>query len=204
MVSCVMHLARHHDREARRIGDDEVGRDHIRPVLQAAVDLGIAEQRIYSHTGCVIGGEEAAADIALVGLGAGIAAEHFVEMLEVRQVGHVGHQALDPRLEGLARVRRRPGSGRGRPRRAISASTRTSWATSLRVLLMFDWNSTELREVLLIWMLYSFASMPLNCVPSNPAVPHTRVMRVGSRQNSSSSQALQRRSPSSSRARDSR
>ena len=30
------HLSRHHDREARRIGDDEVGRDEVRAVLAAA------------------------------------------------------------------------------------------------------------------------------------------------------------------------
>ena len=65
--------------------------------------------------------------------------------------------------------------------RAISTSTRMSWATSLRVLLMFDCRSTLLREVLLSWMSYSLASRPLNWVPSNPAVPQTRVMRVGSR-----------------------
>ena len=64
--------------------------------------------------------------------------------------------------------------------------TRISWATSLRVLLMLDCSRTELREVLLSWMSYSSASIFLNCVPSKPAVPQTSVMRVGSRQNSSS------------------
>ena len=69
---------------------------------------------------------------------------------------------------------------------AIWSSTRISWATSLRVLLMFDCRSTELREVLLNWMSYSSAISFLNEVPSKPAVPQTSVIRVGSRQNSSS------------------
>src|SRR5207249_7131766 len=47
------------------------------------------------------------------------------------------------------------------------------------------WNSTLLRDVLLSWMLYFDASKPLNWVPSKPAVPQTRVSRVGSRKNSS-------------------
>ena len=38
-----------------------------------------------------------------------------------------------------------------------------------------------MRDVLLSWISYSEASRPLNCVPSKPAVPHTRVSRVGSR-----------------------
>src|SRR6266550_3018575 len=36
-------LPRHHDREARRIWDHEIGRYEIRPDLQATVDLGIGE-----------------------------------------------------------------------------------------------------------------------------------------------------------------
>ena len=55
------------------------------------------------------------------------------------------------------------------------------WATSLRVLLMFDWSNTLLRDVLLSWMSYLLASRPLNWVPSKPPVPQTSVMRVGSR-----------------------
>ena len=65
-----------------------------------------------------------------------------------------------------------------------------SSATSLRVLLMLLWSSTLLRDVLLSWMLYFDASRPLNEVPSKPAVPHTSVMRVGSRKNSSSCTAF--------------
>src|SRR5437773_2592473 len=68
---------------------------------------------------------------------------------------------------------------------AISPSTLRRCATSLRVLLMLVWNSTLLRDVLLSWMLYFDASKPLNWVPSKPAVPQTRVSRVGSRKNSS-------------------
>ena len=52
-------------------------------------------------------------------------------------------------------------------------------ATSLRVLLMLVCSSTLLRDVLLSWISYSEASRPLNCVPSKPAVPQTRVSRVG-------------------------
>ena len=37
--------------------------------------------------------------------------------------------------------------------RLIVTSTRIRWATSLRVLLMFDCSRTELRDVLLSWML---------------------------------------------------
>ncbi len=48
----------------------------------------------------------------------------------------------------------------------IFMRTRISCATSLRVLLMFDWSRTELREVLLNWMSYSSAISFLNCVPS--------------------------------------
>ena len=73
--------------------------------------------------------------------------------------------------------------------RAMSASTLTSCAASLRVLLMLVCSSTLLREVLLSWMSYPLASTFLNCVPSYPAVPHTRVRRVGSSANSSPSMA---------------
>src|SRR3984893_28367 len=34
-------LPRHHDRETRRIGDHEIGRDEIRAILQARVDVRI-------------------------------------------------------------------------------------------------------------------------------------------------------------------
>src|SRR5258705_13686264 len=95
-------LARHHDREARRIGNDEARGDEIGPALQPAIDLGISKAEILTSLR-VISGEEAAADIALIGLATGIAAERCVEMREVRQVRHVGHQTLDPRLKGLAR-----------------------------------------------------------------------------------------------------
>src|SRR3954452_9719229 len=35
------HLARHHDRKARRVRNDEVGRDQIRTILEAPVYLGV-------------------------------------------------------------------------------------------------------------------------------------------------------------------
>ena len=72
--------------------------------MSAAIDLGIIETNELA-AGRVIGGKEAAPDIALVGLGAGIAAERIVEMREVGQIGYVLHQALDPRLKRLMCVR---------------------------------------------------------------------------------------------------
>src|SRR3954469_12919925 len=67
-------LARHHDREARRIRDHETGGDEIRTGLQPAVDLGVAKPDIFA-TRSIIRRVESAADIAFVGLGTGIAAE---------------------------------------------------------------------------------------------------------------------------------
>ena len=63
-----------------------------------------SERGMNSQPGRVIRRIEAAADIAFVGLGARIAPEAGVEMREVRQVGHIGHQALHPRLERLLRI----------------------------------------------------------------------------------------------------
>lgn len=74
-----------------------------------------------------------------------------------------------------------PSASRFSMPRQISTSTRIRCATSLRVSLMFDCRSTLLREVLLSWMSYWLVRMPLNWVPSKPAVPHTSVIRVGSR-----------------------
>src|SRR5258708_9878283 len=96
-------LARHHEREARRIGNDEARGDEIGPALQPAIDLRIRKADILASLR-VISGEEASANIAFIGLCAGIAAERCVEMREVRQVGHVGHQTLDPRFKGLSRI----------------------------------------------------------------------------------------------------
>src|SRR5258708_34555911 len=87
-------LAGHHDREAGRVGDDEVRRDQIGTALQATVDLLIVQTDVLA-SGFIIGGIEAAADVALVGLVSGVAAEAVVEARKVRQIGHVRHQTLD-------------------------------------------------------------------------------------------------------------
>src|SRR6266481_7089779 len=67
-------LPRHHDREARRIRDHEIGGDEIRAALQASVDLGISEADIFAARG-VIGRVEARTNVALVGLVARVATE---------------------------------------------------------------------------------------------------------------------------------
>ena len=59
---------------------------------------------MYSQPVGIVGGVEAAADVAFVRPLARILPEGIVEMREVRQVRHVGHQALDPRIECLADV----------------------------------------------------------------------------------------------------
>ena len=98
------HLARYHDREAGRIRNDKTGRDQFRTALQTSIDLGIRKTDKLA-TRRVVGGIKAAPDIAFIGLLAGIAPETVVEAREVRQVRHVGHQALDPCVECLASVR---------------------------------------------------------------------------------------------------
>ena len=42
------HLAGHHDREARRIGNDEVCRHQIRPLFESLVDLGAVERHVFA------------------------------------------------------------------------------------------------------------------------------------------------------------
>jgi len=94
-----------------------------------------------------------------------VVAEGVVEALEVGEIRNVLDEGLDPRVErrllGLA-----PSASRRSIPRAISARALMMCATSLRVLLMLNWTSTLLRDVLLIWMSCSLASSPLNCVPS--------------------------------------
>src|SRR5579863_10754883 len=97
-------LAGYHDRKTWRIGNDKTRGDQIGAVLQAAVDLRIAQADIIASS-CVVGRKEAAADIALVSLLPSIAAEAFMEVREVRQIGHVYHEALDPGVERLDRIR---------------------------------------------------------------------------------------------------
>ena len=50
----------------------------------------------------IIGGIEAATDVALGRGRAGVMAERIVEATEVRQIGDVGHQAFHPGRESLA------------------------------------------------------------------------------------------------------
>src|SRR5712675_2030454 len=76
-------LARHHDREARRIRDHETGGDEVGPCLQATVDLGVRQADVFASRG-VIGRIEARTNVAFVGLGARVATETLVEMREDR------------------------------------------------------------------------------------------------------------------------
>src|SRR5262245_20337218 len=97
------HLAGHHDREARRIRDDEVRGDQIRTLFQSTVDFRIGKPDMIAMLG-IVGCVEPRADIAFVGAPACVRPERFMEMREVRQVRHVGHQALYPCVEGLPNV----------------------------------------------------------------------------------------------------
>ena len=65
---------------------------------------GSAKADVFAPLG-VVGGVEAAADVAFVGVLARILPVRVVEVREVRQVGHIGHQALDACLERLPHVR---------------------------------------------------------------------------------------------------
>src|SRR6478672_11828955 len=53
----------------------------------------------------VIGEEEGRAHVAFVSLAARVLAEDVVEAAKIRQVGHVGDQALDARIESGLLVR---------------------------------------------------------------------------------------------------
>ena len=97
------HLAGHHDREARRIRYDEVGGDQFRTLFQSTIDFGIGKPDMVamcSIVGCI----ESRTDIAFVGPLAGVLSEYLMEMREVRQVRHIGHQALHPSIECLPDV----------------------------------------------------------------------------------------------------
>src|ERR1700710_1873291 len=58
-------LAGHHDREAGRIRNDETGRDQLRTILQAPIDLGVGQTNMLAPRR-VVGGIEAAANIAFI------------------------------------------------------------------------------------------------------------------------------------------
>src|ERR1700722_2766790 len=91
-------LSGDHDREAWRIGNDEIRRNQIGAVLQAAVDLRIVEAEIFA-TRRIVSGEESGADVTLVGPLSGIATEAIMEVREVWQVRYIRHQAFHPRIE---------------------------------------------------------------------------------------------------------
>ena len=71
------HLAGNHDRKSGRIGNDETRRNQVEAALQAAVDLRVVETEIFA-AGRVIGRKEAAADVALIGLLAGVIAKFIM------------------------------------------------------------------------------------------------------------------------------
>src|ERR1700704_4929501 len=56
-------LSRHHDREARRIRNHEVGGDQFGAVLQAAIDLGVGEPNVFASRR-IVGSVESASDVA--------------------------------------------------------------------------------------------------------------------------------------------
>ena len=97
MVSAVMTWPGHHDGEARGIGDHELGGDGL-AALHQIIDLLAVELHVRAVLR-VVGQEERRAHVAFVGLALRILAEGIVEPAEVRQIGHVGDQALDAGVE---------------------------------------------------------------------------------------------------------
>ena len=142
-----------------RVGDHEIGRDHVRPVLEPRGRFRAVQRHILAPL-LVIGGIEAGADVAFGGVGAGVLAERVVEAAEIRQVRARPSSAHFTRAAKAARSPRRPARAGHRCSLQISSSTLIRCATSLRVLLMFDCSSTVLRDVLLSWMLYSEPAGP--------------------------------------------
>ena len=148
------HLARHHDREARRVRDHEVRRDELGPVLRAACrsrgwPAGCTRspprrRPCRSRRAC---GPRCVAP-------AGSSRNASWKRLKFGRSGTSSMSDFDARRERGALRRRRRGAAARRSRRAISASTLTRCATSLRVLLMLVCSSTLLREVLLSWISY--------------------------------------------------
>ena len=97
------HLAGDHDRETRRIRNDKVGGDEIRPLFQSTVDFGIGKTDMLTM-GSIVGCVESGTDIALVGPPARIRPERLMEMREIRQVWHIGHETFHSRIECLPDV----------------------------------------------------------------------------------------------------
>ena len=173
------HLARHHDREAGRVRNHEVRRHERRPLLDAPVDLGALEREVLAPF-LAVGHVERGAHVALERRAGRIVAEPVVEAAEVRQVGHVLHQRLDPRWRTPRAPPRRPPSASSSIFLEISTSTRSRFATSLRVLLMLVCSSTELREVLLSWISYSVGqdALELRAVVARRAADEREARRV--------------------------
>src|SRR2546429_9407987 len=61
----IEHLARHHDREARGIRDDEARRDQLRTRSEPRIDVRAVERELLA-AGLVIGGVELGSDFGLV------------------------------------------------------------------------------------------------------------------------------------------
>ena len=93
------HLARHHDRKARRIGNHEVCRDG-RAALDPAIDLLAGEASHACSSPRHRRGRSGVRMLPSLVLLRGIVAEGVMEAAEVGKVGHVGDQALDARVKG--------------------------------------------------------------------------------------------------------
>src|SRR2546427_9066000 len=92
------HLARHHDREARGIRDDEARRDQLRPRREPRIDVRAVEREILA-AGLVIGGVEPGSDVALDGGARRVLAEAGVEARDAGEIAYVFHERLDTRFE---------------------------------------------------------------------------------------------------------
>src|SRR5262249_18397164 len=150
-------LPGHHDREAGRIRNDEIGGDEIGAALQPYVNLGIAELDVFAAC-FVVGGKKTTADVAFVRLLTGVAR---YAAWKCEKFGRSGTSVirLFTRAWNVCCSLAPPCASRRSISVLISSNTRIRWATSLRVLLMLDCSRTELRDVLLSWMLYSLARM---------------------------------------------
>src|SRR5437773_1132890 len=85
-------LARHYDREARGIRNNEFCRDSL-SAFDHVIDLLAVEPHMRAVLR-VIGKEERCAHVPLVCLAAGIFAEGVMEAAEVGKIGNVGNEAL--------------------------------------------------------------------------------------------------------------
>ncbi len=90
-------LARHHDREARGIRDNEFCRDSL-AAFDHVIDLLAVEPHMRAVLR-VIGEEERCAHVPLVCFAAGIFAECVMKAAEVGKIGNVGNQTLHARVK---------------------------------------------------------------------------------------------------------